>query len=456
MTTTFEFKPRTYLHFDLPLSAKRAAEVATDAKKVASHAFYPFLGFTMTTIKISKDEEGKVHKRKKPREIKIASHQDAAIYGYYAHVLSQHYEAELERKNLGNCVRAFRKVANGGTNIDFAAEVFNFTDDHRPCVALAFDIEGFFDNLDHDLLKDAWKRTLGAGRLPPDHFAVFSALTRYCWVSRDEAFKALGISKHNSKALIAGPDGEKSKRRRMCTAADFRTKVRAQGLLKPNSTAGKGIPQGSPISALLSNIYLLDFDLTIESAVKSIGGLYRRYCDDIMVIVPPEHEERIMILVHQEIQRVRLTINDQKTDRAKFPEDRSEAADSAIQYLGFTYNGKTKLLRLSSLNRYYGKMRNGVVLAKQTLRKHNRLEALSNVPLSKLRRRKLYLQYSYLIKRRSHLKNGNPKAHGNFLTYVYRASDKLGSPEIKLQIRNHWRKLQEAIKEPIRNQLREP
>jgi hypothetical protein len=346
MTNAFEFKPRTYLHFDLPLSAKRAAEVVTNSAKVASHAFYPFLGFTMETIKISKDDQGKVQKRKKPREIKIASHQDAAIYGYYAHVLSEHYEVQLQRENLGDCVRAFRKVANGGTNIDFAAEVFNFTDNHRPCVALAFDIEGFFDNLDHDLLKQAWKRTLGVGRLSADHFAVFSALTRYCWVSRNEAFKALGISKHNPKALTAGTSGGKSKRRRMCTAVEFRTKIRGQGLLKPNPTPKKGIPQGSPISALLSNIYMLDFDLIVETAVKSIGGLYRRYCDDIMVIVPPEHEERLRNLVHQEIQRVRLTINDQKTDRAAFPADHGEAADSAIQYLGFTYNGKTKLLRL--------------------------------------------------------------------------------------------------------------
>lgn len=456
MTNTFDFKARTYLHFDLPLSSKRAAELATNAASVAAHAFYPFLGFTMETIKISKDEDGKVQKRKKPREIKIASHQDAAIYGYYAHLLSQSYETQLQRENLGDCVRAFRKVANGGTNINFAAEVFDFTDQHRPCIALAFDIEGFFDNLDHDLLKHAWKRTLGIGRLPPDHFAVFSALTRYCWVSRDEVFKALGISKYNPKALIVGPDGEKSRRRRLCTAAEFRTKVRAQGLLKPNATPEKGIPQGSPISALLSNIYMLDFDLVLETAVKSVGGLYRRYCDDIMVIVPPEHEDRLRSLIHQEIQGVRLTINDQKTDRAAFPADRGEAADSAIQYLGFTYNGKTKLLRLSSLNRYYGKMRNGVALAKQTQRKHNRIEAATNKPLSELRRRKLHLQYSYLILRRSHLKKGDPKAHGNFLTYVYRASDTLGSPEIKRQIRNHWRKIQEAIKKPIKDQLREP
>lgn len=456
MPASFHFKPRTYLHFDLPLTAKRAAVVAADAAKVSTHAFYPFLAFTMETVKISKDEHGKVQKRKKQREIKIAAHQDAAIYAYYAHILSDHYEAELQREGLGECVRAFRKVENGGTNIEFAAEVFNFTDRHRPCIALAFDIEGFFDHLDHEHLKQAWKRTLGVDRLPSDHFNVFSSVTRYCWVSRDAAFKALGISKHNPKAMTVTTSGKMTKRRRMCSAPEFRSKIRAAGLLEANPTPGKGIPQGSPVSALLSNIYLLEFDRTIDAEVRAIGGMYRRYCDDIMVIVPPEHEQRLRRLVHHEIQRTRLTINNQKTDRAAFPTDSGHAADSAIQYLGFTYNGQTKLLRLSSLNRYYGKMRNGVVLAKQTQRKHNRIEAATNQPLSALQRRKLYLQYSYLIKRRSHLKKGDPKAHGNFLTYAYRAADTLGSPEIKHQVRNHWRKLQEAIQTPIKNELRAP
>lgn len=74
--------------------------------------------------------------------------------------------------------------------------------------------------------------------------------------------------------------------------------------------------------------------------------------------------------------------------------------------------------------------------------------------MTALHRRQLYLQYSNLIKRRSHLKKGDPKAHGNFLTYGYRAAETLGSPEMKHQIRNHWRKLQEAIATPIKNQLR--
>jgi len=458
MLGEFRFKPRTYLHFDIPMSKERAVTLASDSAAVAAHSFFPFLGYTMTTIKIKKDDKGKIQKKEKKRDIKIASHKDAAIYAYYACILSARYEEQLELLNLGQCIKAFRSTITGGTNIHFAGEVFDFTDSHRPCVALGFDIEGFFDNLNHSYLKEAWKKTLGVHRLPADHFKVFKSLTEFCWAERSAVFKEMGISSNNPKALVrTGVAGSKeSKRKRICSAEEFRTRIRSSGLLKKNPAQGKGIPQGSPISALLSNIYMLEFDRALEEAVTKVGGLYRRYCDDIMIVVPPIAESDIRLLVHSQIQLLALSINDEKTDRANFPAERGDAADKPIQYLGFNYNGAIKQLRLSSLNRYYGKMRNGVALAKQTQRKWNRIEAASKAPLSPLKRTKLYLQYTYLIDRRTHRKKGDPKANGNFLTYAYRAAKVLGAPEIKRQVRNHWNKLQEEINKPINFQLREP
>lgn len=458
MPADFQFKPRTYLHFDLPMSKERAEALASDTDSVAAHSFYPFLGYTITTVKITKDEHGKIQKRNKERDIKIAAHQDAAIYAYYSHLLSARYEEQLVDLNLGECVRAFRSTTRGGTNIQFAGEVFDFTDSHRPCVALGFDIEGFFDNLNHEYLKEAWKRTLGVTRLPDDHFRVFKSLTDFCWVERAAVFKEFGISVNNPKALVPAGDEEEmaSRRKRICSPGEFRSRVRASGYLKKNLNPGKGIPQGSPISALLSNLYMLDFDRVLEEAVTAEGGLYRRYCDDIMIVVPPSAEVAIRRVVQTQIQALGLSINEGKTDRALFPSDRGHAADKAIQYLGFTYNGAMKQLRLSSLNRYYGKMRHGVALAKQTQRKWNRLEAMSGSPLSALKRTKLHLQYSYLIGRRSHRQKGDPKANGNFLTYAYRAAKFLRAPEIKRQVRNHWNKLNEEIEKPISGQVRLP
>lgn len=448
MTTSppFRFKRRTYLHFDLPVSQESAMRLACDPAKVARHSFYPFLGYTNLIKRIAKDENGKVVKKEKAREIKIAAHRDSAIYARYADLLSPAYEAELDRRGLTKVVTAFRQHPTGGTNIDFAGEVFHYIDRHRPCIALAFDLEKFFDTLDHELLKQQWTALLGATRLPDDHFAVFRSLTRFCWVNRDETFKKLGISPHNPKA---------NKRRRICHPREFREQIRQSGLLRLNPTPGKGIPQGSPISALLSNLYMLDFDQNLNGAISQLGGLYRRYCDDIMIVVPPEHRWDAEELVATAVEEARLTFNRAKTDRAAFPEGKGQPvappkADSGfsvrIQYLGFTFNGSQTLIRPGSLARYYGKMRAGVSLAKQTQRKHNKRELARDLPVTALRTRKLFIQYSYLISRRTRLPGRDRKAQGNFLTYARDAAKVLAAPEIKRQVRNHWKKLKKAIK----------
>ena len=51
----------------------------------------------------------------------------------------------------------------------------------------------------------------------------------------------------------------------------------------PNSY---GIPQGSPISALLANVYMLDIDKKIYEIVTGHNGMYMRYSDDFIIILP--------------------------------------------------------------------------------------------------------------------------------------------------------------------------
>ena len=416
MTTSppFRFKKRTYLHFDLPVSRDSAERLSCDPEKVARHPFYPFLGYTSIIEKITRDENGQIVKKQKPREIKIAAHRDAAIYSRYSDLLAPAYEAELEARGLTQVVTAFRSLPTGGTNIDFAGQVFRYIDTHRPCVALAFDLEKFFDTLDHELLKEQWSRLLTVNRLPADHFAVFRSLTRFSWVNRDDAFEKLGISPNNPKA---------NHRRRVCAPANFREEIREAGLLRPNPDPGKGIPQGSPISALLSNIYMLDFDQTVNDGITAMGGYYRRYCDDIMVVVPSEQQQAAEQLVLAAVTASKVRTNADKTDRVAFPPGEGVEATQPgpnsgfsghLQYLGFTYDGTRTLIRPGSLARYYGKMRAGVSLAKQTQRKHNKRELAKGLPKSPLKTRKLYLQYSYLLTRRTRLPGRDRKSQGNF------------------------------------------
>ncbi|MCC5835095.1 MAG: hypothetical protein JJU20_10210 [Opitutales bacterium] len=310
---------------------------------------------------------------------------------------------------------------------------------------MAFDVKEFFDTLDHQLLKERWCRVLGVERLPEDHFALFKNLTEYCWAPREDVYRVFGISRHNPKA---------NRRRQICSPKAFRNSVRGGGLLKFNPKKGKGIPQGAPISALLSNIYMLDFDRKVSEEIKRLGGIYRRYCDDIMIVVPPGSREEAERLVHEEVQAVRLELNGKKTDRVVYEGEPGQPAEipknesgfsTVIQYLGFTFDGSKILIRLGSLARYYSKMRAGVSLAKQTQRKQNRKEADQGLPASRLRTRKLYLRYSYLFDRRKGKGRREQNAQGNFLTYAYEAARKLRSPAIKKQVRRHWKKLQSEI-----------
>ena len=445
MLPEYKFKARHYLHFDLPLSPRKAEALATDPAKVGSHAFYPLLGFTITTPKVKKNADGSFERTKKDREIKICAHSDAAIYSYYAQILSTHYETELANRGLTEVVTAFRRhPGRQMNNVAFAEEVFSFIQANRPCLALGLDVTKFFDRLDHDYLKERWQNLLGVNRLPKDHFAVYKSLANFCSVDRTEAFEQFSISPHNPKPKALN-------RQRICNADEFRATIRGGGMIQfnPEIAERRGIPQGSPISAILSNIYMLEFDAAMHTAAVQVGGLYRRYCDDIMVIVPPVEAQRIEDLAMEQIALLKLEINEGKTHRVEFPTDKSHVAleNKTLQYLGFTFSGTQKLIRASSLSRYYSKMRRGVSLARKTRAKHNGIERANGLPESPLKKRKLYLQYSYLISGRfKNRKGGQRKGSGNFLTYAYNAAKRMNAPEIKEQMRGHWRKLQEEMK----------
>jgi len=450
----FSFKPRTYLHFDLPISRKQAETIACNPEAVGKRAFLPFIGYKFETPRIKRTPSGALERTTKTREIKIASHTDAAIYAHYGALLSPLYEKAVEDKAISNVVTAFRRLTPGKCNIDHAKEVFSFIESHRPCVALAFDIEKFFDRLDHQLLKMRWCELLGESRLPRDHFALFKSLTNFSFVDREELLMEFGISTHNPKA---------GNRRRICNGEEFRNRVRGKGLLRFNPSPGKGIPQGSPVSALLSNIYMLEFDHRLSAAISEVGGLYRRYCDDIMLVVPLDCVKLAEDLVHSLVARALLNLNEAKTDRVLFPiglrkpseiPGDSTGFSSEIQYLGFNYSGDRTFIRLSSISRYYGKMRAGVRLARQTQRRHNRLEIAHGEQPSSLKKRKIFIYYSYLINRRFRgSQQSDPKTNGNFLSYAFKAARILNAPEIKRQVRNHWKALQAELRKPINGQI---
>jgi RNA-directed DNA polymerase len=99
----------------------------------------------------------------------------------------------------------------------------------------------------------------------------------------------------------------------------------------PNRHAGRGTPQGAPISPLLSNVYMRRFIL----GWKQQGHAWRwsawivNYADDF-VICCKRAPEQVMEAMRAMIEKLKLTVNEEKTHLCQIPQER-------FDFLGYTF-----------------------------------------------------------------------------------------------------------------------
>jgi hypothetical protein len=247
------FKTRGYLHFDTPISYRAAKRLVTSKSFVSTYSFWPFIRKTKTVKRYKPEEKDVV---KKVRELGYCAHIDGHIYSYYAKALNNIYEEKIKSLGISDSILAYRKHPGKKCNIDFANEVFELIRTKGECDVIALDIKGFFDNMSHYLLRGAWSYILGVQKLPDDHYSVFKAITKYSWINKKDVYGF--FHPHGGSKRICNPD-------------EFRTKLAANGLINRNKNPF-GIPQGSPMSAFLSNLYMLDFDQ------KAVGFANKYHC----------------------------------------------------------------------------------------------------------------------------------------------------------------------------------
>lgn len=334
------------------------------------------------------------------------------------------YEEKIKNKKLNDVVLAFRSL--GKNNIDFAKQAFDEIKNRQSSSVIALDITKFFDTLSHQILKSSWKQILNIENLPEDHLAVFKSVTKFSYVDREELFELLNISNSNPRS-----DG----RKRICSPVEFRKLVRHGNYIKPNPLKNEkqGIPQGTSLSALLSNIYMLEFDLAVSEFVEKHNGKYMRYCDDMLFIMPLNKGKLAEDFAIDKIKELKIEINPSKTDRCDFTiKNGFLSTRKPLQYLGFLFDGQRTTIRSAAFAKYSNRVKRGVSLAKQTMRRKNNIKALLGCPETNLYKKQLFSRYSHLGKR-------------NFIRYAHNAAETLSSKSIKKQIRPLWGRLLEEI-----------
>jgi Reverse transcriptase (RNA-dependent DNA polymerase) len=450
------FQPKSYLHLTKPITFKDYNIVkgyVSCPNMVKKRAFFPLIHRVQLQKRYKKLNDGtrshineKGESTAKPRKIYYASHFDSQVYSYYAkEILGKLYEKLLlDEPKLSKCISAYRFIETypnsqrGKSNIHFAKEVFDFIKEQRNCVALLFDIEKFFDSLDHTHLKKCWCDLLQKSQLPDDHYNIYKSITDFSFVYENALSKTLGLEKFNDSKERQKYCREKNIKSYCIDNKDFKRRIKLplhhkekivihSHPFKNEDGNRQGIPQGTPISAFLANLYMLDFDREVNEKISSpnINGLYRRYSDDIIIICPIGNENEIMQWISSLIKcKFRLTINAEKTEKVIFQNQKSTYKNS-LRYLGFEFDGENTLLKSASLAKYFRKMK---MLIKSKALKSYVLQKAKKTIHTQIFRKHIYKKYSHLGKQ-------------NYISYSYRSSKILRSIKIRQQLSRHWKQI---------------
>ncbi len=457
-------RPRGYIHFTkkqtkaFSSEQKHLISYVTNPKAIKSHSFYPLIHkeIVQRRFKKSYNSEGIYLGRKhsyiekdgfkksnaKARQIFYSTHKDAVIYSYYTEeLLAPKYERYLTSvKGLSDCVSSYRKIPvepdsdRNKCNIHFANDVFQYIKTQNECVALSFDISKFFDSLNHSLLKKAWCNLLDQFNLPEDHYNVYKSLTKFSFVEFQHVLNEFGI-----KNIHRLKDSQLTS---FCdTPEDFRKRIVEKKLIRHHPFKDKlkngkfcGIPQGTPISAFISNLYMLKFDeLMLKEIQQNRKGFYRRYSDDIIVVCQKEEEEEVKKMVTDSlVNDFKLKINPDKVDVSIFNTTNGQLeANSPLQYLGFEFDGKKILIRNQSVAKYYRQMKRSI-RASARMACHNKSVASKKRRVTthnRVYRGKLFSKYSHL---------GTKGRKRNFYIYAKEASSIMSEPSIILQLSKSW------------------
>lgn len=512
-------KNRGYLHItrqiDVYNNSEKILSKIYNKKYVAEYAFFPLIHasiderrykknpITQEPCHTYKDEYGVTQKHIKKRPLHYATHIDALIFGHYAEKLQNEYEKELAKNpDLSDCILAYRriKIPNDKdekckSTIHFANEVFSEIQNRSQsddCVVLTFDIKSFFPSLNHNKLKDAWAKLIEQDKLPDDHFNVFKAATRFSYILLDDlrvnqkkGIRKAGFdekklaqirNKHGFNAFFESPSEFRKK------VKNGEIKIHRFPFRKGKDNKPTGIPQGLPISAILANLYLLEFDKAMyQKIIKEFGGYYRRYSDDMVVICNKHNAESLKEFIENSIQESLVEISKDKTEVFLFKEIKLGnqpprltsirmtkdvcIMEAPFTYLGFEFYGSQTLIKSANLAKFYRRMISTVKRKSRLALKIAEKEGKKPV-IFKKRLHKLYINANLnktkiLLRRKKFIQNSvgeyriestikKKDFRSNYLSYIRRASIIMEENAIQKQVKKHKQLFNQALNKHLR------
>lgn len=421
---------KRYAHFDKRVCLNDVWEYISDSTKVVHHSFYPFIHYKKHFNKYNK----KTGIKSKERELCYSAHIDRCIYQYYGYLLNQMYNNYTAERGFSDSAVAYRD-SQGKNNIHFSKQAFDFIRE-QPCYVIVGDFTHFFDELDHKYLKRQLCNLLNKDSLPDDYYAVYKNITRY------STWNLTNLLELNNLEYTDRGIKELNSQETVLSKMDF--KANKKKSIQPHKDSF-GIPQGSAISAVLSNIYMLELDEQVRNYADMAKGLYLRYSDDFILILPDKgadvFKEQLSAIRGYISDIPRLVLQPDKTqiyyysnkniqNRNKDFLSNVDACGDFLNYLGFTFDGNQVLIRDKTLSKYYYRMYRKV----KTIVKADGISPNGK----KISCKNLYLKYS---------EKGAHVGKGNFISYVQRAEDIFGKDEgISRGTKKHMQKIRKQLR----------
>ena len=151
-------------------------------KDISNHQYLPFINYNINKNKWNKNHEY----IKDYRTISVCSHKDNYVYQYFNNKINPKYEKYIKKNQIAKCVYAFRKGI--GCNINFAGDILNYIKEQKNCYVLVADINKFFDNLDHQILKTNLKKVLNTESLNDNTYKMLKSLMKPSYLNIDDIY----------------------------------------------------------------------------------------------------------------------------------------------------------------------------------------------------------------------------------------------------------------------------